>query len=1239
MLKDLTHQVAVSRLETADEPVIKALFAPFQFDNWRAAHQCLLRMIRKPQIRKHFPEFQSGLFTALMNAAHPDQALINFEHFLSKYLNPSALLDTLIREPRILEMLVTLFAGSQFLSEILLRHPDYFEKLQQREWLSRLYSTEQYYVKARRTGEGMADEPTQLDALRRFHRRELLRIGTADLLGILDLRSVTRQLSYLADSIIKRSLEIINQTGGEALTGFAVFALGKLGGVELNYSSDIDLLFVARKNDRHIQRMGQHLIRALSEPGSEGFMYRVDMRLRPWGNAGHLVPTPEEYLTYLDKNAQPWEKQALLKARFVTGDPELGLGFIREVRPHIFRSESKDYRSQVHRMKQKIEDKLTRRGNSFGEVKSGIGSIRDIEFTTQYLQLMYGERHPHICSRNTLDALARLTTENILPARHYQILAEGYAFLRSVEHYLQIMHNRQTHQLPEDARELNFLARRLGFDGATPGEQLKRRYLQHRQAIREIYRRYLDSGYANQLRRARAETAAVAIHKSPEPQLDANYSELFSPAEIERHRDMADRLSTENMVEVDVSELADGNWQVTIVGYDYLGALSLICGLLFVHGFNILTGHIFTYHATPAAAKPAGRRLRQTYRQLQGLRRNKLSKTPPRKLIDVFTVHAPELQSAGVWENYRTQLQQLFWHLKDKRRDQAHGELAKMVANTLAQLPVKESVLLPVDIEIDNTASENYTVLRIDAPDTPGFLYEFTNALALNGVYIVRVEVGSIGDRAHDTLFVTDGRGEKITAPDKQRQLRLATVLVKHFTHLLPHSPNPASAMRKFRELVGQLFSRPEGYTELASLERPDVLDALVKLLGVSDFLWEDFLRMQHANLFPIIQNLETLRTAKTRAEHAQALDGALQQAATEAEEREILNAYKDREMFRIDMRYIQGVTGDFRLFTRELSDLAEVVLETACCLCWERLIKQYGEPCDKKGRVCAYSVCGLGKFGGRELGFASDIELMFIFQDEGKTSGPQKITNAEFFEKMAQELDRLIISRKEGIFELDYRLRPYGKAGRLAVLLSAFEAYFAPDGPAWHYERQALVRLRPIFGDHKLGEKIIAIRDKVVYQGQEFDVEAMRAIRERQIRQLVAGGTLNAKFSPGALVDLEYLVQGLQIIHGKTSPALRSTSTWDALAALADAGIIQQGEYQKLREAYLFLRRLIEALRMVRGNARDLTVPSEDSEEFRFLARRLDYGEEVVRLHEDLVRHTTYVQSATEKLLPSESV
>ena len=115
-------------------------------------------------------------------------------------------------------------------------------------------------------------------------------------------------------------------------------------------------------------------------------------------------------------------------------------------------------------------------------------------------------------------------------------------------------------------------------------------------------------------------------------------------------------------------------------------------------------------------------------------------------------------------------------------------------------------------------------------------------------------------------------------------------------------------------------------------------------------------------------------------------------------------------------------------------------------------------------------SVCALGKCGGRELGFASDIELMFIYSGNGKTSGPQVITSTEFYEKLVQDFVRAIRARREGIFEIDLQLRPYGKAGSLSVSLDAFRRYFAPDGPAWAYERQALVKLRPIAGDPGTG-------------------------------------------------------------------------------------------------------------------------------------------------------------------------
>ena len=280
-------------------------------------------------------------------------------------------------------------------------------------------------------------------------------------------------------------------------------------------------------------------------------------------------------------------------------------------------------------------------------------------------------------------------------------------------------------------------------------------------------------------------------------------------------------------------------------------------------------------------------------------------------------------------------------------------------------------------------------------------------------------------------------------------------------------------------------------------------------------------------------------------------------------------------------------------------------------------------------------TVCALGKCGGRELGFASDIELMFVYTGGGPTTGgPASTTTPEYYEKLVVEIVRAIRARREGIFDIDLSLRPYGSAGSLAVSLDSFERYFAPGGPAWSYERQALIRLRPIAGDVALGERIQAMRDRFVYGGVPFDVAGMRAMRERQLRHLVTPGTINAKFSRGGLVDVEYLVQGLQIRYGHDAPACARRTPGEAIDALARAGILSPADHARLHAAYIFLRRLIETLRVVRGNAKDLTVPPSESEEFAFLARRMDYGSDLARLRADVTVHTAAAQELSNRLL-----
>ncbi len=215
-------------------------------------------------------------------------------------------------------------------------------------------------------------------------------------------------------------------------------------------------------------------------------------------------------------------------------------------------------------------------------------------------------------------------------------------------------------------------------------------------------------------------------------------------------------------------------------------------------------------------------------------------------------------------------------------------------------------------------------------------------------------------------------------------------------------------------------------------------------------------------------------------------------------------------------------------------------------------------------------------------------------------------------------------------------QLRPYGKAGSQAVSLDAFSKYYAPIGPAWPYERQALVKLRPIAGDMTLGKQLCDLRDEFVYNGEPFDVTSMRAMRERQVRHLVNVGTFNAKFSPGGLVDLEYLIQGLQINYGAADGSLRLTNIRAAMAALNKAGYLSTPDYDRLRKAHTFLRWLIDSLRVVRGNAKDVNIPPYNSDEFAYLARRLKYGSDIEQLAQDLSRYSQDVLELNQRLLPA---
>ncbi|MCC6626882.1 MAG: glutamine synthetase adenylyltransferase, partial [Chloroflexi bacterium] len=455
-----------------------------------------------------------------------------------------------------------------------------------------------------------------------------------------------------------------------------------------------------------------------------------------------------------------------------------------------------------------------------------------------------------------------------------------------------------------------------------------------------------------------------------------------------------------------------------------------------------------------------------------------------------------------------------------------------------------------------------------------------------------------------DTFWVTDVAGGRLAGAEPIHALRVATALIKQFTYLLPRSPDPGQALRQFNALIGQMLSRPQWTAELADLERPAVLQNLADLMGVSRFLWEDFLRMQHENLFPVLVDVPALNAPRPPAVLRDDLAGRLAGAAPDARV-DALNAFKDREMFRIDLRHITG-RSDFAQFAEELSDLAEVTVAAGADLALAGPRAAHGEPLLADGRPCPWAIAGLGKFGGRELGFGSDLELVVVYGDEGITSGPARLPNSEFFSRFVQTFLGMLRARQEGIFEIDLRLRPHGKAGPLASTAAGFAHYYLARGDAEQFERMALVRLRPVAGDAAIGRQMLAARDAFVYSGQPLDLANVRHLRRRQATELVPSGKVNAKYSDGGLVDVEYYVQAWQIGVGHADPAVRVTNTLSAIAHLCAGGHLRPALSEQLSAAYSFLRRLIDALRVVRGNAKDLTLPPADAREFAYLAQRL---------------------------------
>ncbi|NLC69753.1 MAG: hypothetical protein GX751_00165 [Desulfuromonadaceae bacterium] len=666
--------------------------------------------------------------------------------------------------------------------------------------------------------------------------------------------------------------------------------------------------------------------------------------------------------------------------------------------------------------------------------------------------------------------------------------------------------------------------------------------------------------------------------------------QLSISALFEKDQDLLDRISKPGEVQLRVRRREENRWRVTIAAADQRGLLSLIAGLLTAKGIGIEYGRLTTRRGSAALSK------------------GKPACPSQAKLLDIFDVSAPPCDDqAAFWFSFADELTELVGKAARGEMDNARQGIIDRICAAMKNRPSRSKTLLPVSIRFDNEASEKMTILHLRSEDTPGFLFSFANALAMLEINIEEADIRTIGEEVHDTFWIQDIQRRKIIETEKLQQLRAACALIKQFTHMLPQSANPGLALRQFGDLVTQVLFQPEWVHDLGSIRSQRVLNNIAALMGVSRFLWEDFLRMQYENLFPMISDPGVLDTCPNREDLLAELRGELAATDDEEEQVRILNIFKDRHMFRIDLQHITHHIGDIR-FSAELSDLAEVVVGEVADLCYRNLEKRHGRPLLEDRALCSWSILAIGKFGGREMGFASDIELIFVYEASGQSDGEKSIDNGSFFEKLVRLFLRGLKARREGIFHIDLRLRPHGEKGSLASSLEAFRKYYADSGPAYQFERMALVKLRPVAGNPELGQRITALRDDFVYSGKPLDIGNILHLRGRQMEEAIVPGTLNVKYGRGGLVDLEYFIQAKQIEHGAGNPALRVTHTMVALEKLHEAGVIGDRRAEEIRRAYRCLRRLIDALRAVRGSAQDLAVPPTDSADFGYLARRLGY-------------------------------
>ena len=510
---------------TSDQ--VACLLQPYRFEDPTKADANLQSIAGDTQERQDLATLLKDLLTGVGETADPDQALNLWDHYVQSGIHRGQLFQYLAQTPRMLHLLCTIFGNSPAMAHTLTRDPLLVYWLAEKSVLDRSPTRRHLDHQLQASLATYKTVELKLEALRRFNRREMLRIGIRDLLRLATVSETVVALSELACVMIQAAYDLVDsdlrkkhgppihrdRLGKDKETGFVVLGMGKLGGGELNYSSDVDLVYLYESshgetkaakgqtkvsNEAYFEAVARELTNVLSIATQEGTVFRVDLRLRPEGTVGSLTHSLDEAIRYYHSRGRDWERFAFIKACPIAGTKRLGQTFLRRIRSFIVGNGEtckQDVLETVRSLKSQIRKKLIRRGEDDRHVKLGTGGIREIEFVVQTLQLLYILKYPQVMERNTLTALARLVKVRALSKETAKQLTQSYTFLRDIEHKLQMVDELQTHLIPQDITEVAKCAVRLGYSKQrTPQDTANtflRDYRRHASAVHRIFRQVI----------------------------------------------------------------------------------------------------------------------------------------------------------------------------------------------------------------------------------------------------------------------------------------------------------------------------------------------------------------------------------------------------------------------------------------------------------------------------------------------------------------------------------------------------------------------------------------------------------------------------------------------------------------------------------------------------------------------------------------------------------------------------